>query len=853
MPLLTRHTDSSDADLAKHVVGNALVIYPAGRMTRETQELALAVAADEEHDLVVVDLPAGSPITMWEAVATALPRRGRGVRLVIGGRSRETTALAGHWLAQRLGRTVLAPDGPVIRGAGGSLFVHAGQSSGWVRFHPGRPPRWEAKRFPRPSWDSTVMSENFPTSARGIAEPLPGGVWIRPAGDDPLLQHNRMQIIEAMPCQQDVIGVVLGSPGGIPLNMDDIVRFWRELPDGTKAKLRFIHYGPMSIPRGAVLGQMIADVLKHEIVCYTGMPTGVAAEPDIRTVVGDGTFGWYSFARELAYRPAKDGEEAPAPRIISHRLPVAGAQEVAPEVYWYSIDAVVEVVQSGLLLRPPTPTPHTDAIRAIPLDPGTHNLTYDAVDDRDLERMRYLAEDLQQRLDKTTRLVSRIVHAVESIGAQSAVRPVGIAQQQIEPSTTVDWFAGELEQEATAEPVGGIGYEAEVTSVLWPSPRPRRPAIPAATAAPIRLESSPTPGPASMGPASTGAGSMAPQLPDLPAVAAVAAPDGPLDSAAVSAATGSTVEEVPVESLELSVPAVVSVELPDLPVEQAGSEIQETSAPAKERADARIQPVPEPEASALLAKRGIDDERAWLRRTLASEFGTMSTAVARVLSQHPGFQGALSRSSAQVLTDAVAVQLYLSGHGEDVDRALRTGAVGPHVPFARCVVAGLSRLPSHRGPAVFTTSPSEQELDLYRNRKLITEWGFLHALVGPCAEQQGTTDVLVWSMTARRTKLLEASENGVADRVLFVPGTSFKVLEITEADESGRGRVLLRELTAVEIDEDGRVDQNRVSLDELALNSLHRQVDKWAGTGPVTRVGPAAAHRFGALPGLLVD
>jgi hypothetical protein len=196
------------------------------------------------------------------------------------------------------------------------------------------------------------------------------------------------------------------------------------------------------------------------------------------------------------------------------------------------------------------------------------------------------------------------------------------------------------------------------------------------------------------------------------------------------------------------------------------------------------------------------------------------------------------------------VQLYLTARGQAVDDALRTATVGPHVPFARCVVAGLSRLPSHRGPAVFTTTPTPGQWQIYRDHRLLTEWGFLHALTGPAADREGSVDVLVWSMTARRTRLLE-SEDGVPERVLFVPGTSFKVLEMTEPQADGtRGQILLRELTAVEIDADGRVDPNRISLDELALNSLRRQLEQWSEQESAIRVHPASAGRFGALPGL---
>jgi hypothetical protein len=245
----------------------------------------------------------------------------------------------------------------------------------------------------------------------------------------------------------------------------------------------------------------------------------------------------------------------------------------------------------------------------------------------------------------------------------------------------------------------------------------------------------------------------------------------------------------------------------------------------------------------------MTEERAWLRKALGAEYGTMSNSMARVLSEHPGLQGALSRSSDEVLTDAVAVRLYLSERGMAIDDALRAGTVGPHVPLARCVVAGLSRLPSHRGPAVSRGTVTPAHAAYYRAHPVVTEWGFLNALVEPCSELPGDTDVLIWSMTARRTRLLEPADQP-ADRVLFVPGTGFKVLDLTEPSAGTSGLLLMRELTAAEVDENGQVDPARVSLDELALNSLRRELEKWADATQVRRTDRRSAPRLRSLPGL---
>ncbi|MFD9733130.1 hypothetical protein [Umezawaea sp. NPDC059074] len=901
MAIMTRNRESGgDVGLTKHIIGNALVVYPVGNMTKAAQDLALTVAADTENDLVVVDLPISSPISMWESVAQVLPKRRRGVRLVIGGRSRETTALAGHWLAERLKRTVLVPDGPVVRGAGGSLFVHSGQGSGWVRCSPGKPPKFEAKRFPRPTWDGGVVSENFPTSARGIAEPLPSGVWIRPIGDDPQLRAHRMRLIEIMPCQPEYVTVVLGSPGGVPLSQDDVAMMWRELPEHVRDRVRFVQYGPMSVPRG-LLGQVVADALGREVVFYAGMPIGPAVAPEIFTVRPDGSLGWHAYAREMSYRPRGSENEPPkVPSVVTHRAPIPGGQMISPGVYWYSVDAVVEVVQSGLLVRPPAATANVEAIRSVPTDPATHNLMFEADTEADLDRMEYLAGDLAQRLDNSVRTMSRVLSArsvlneqakptfshvasgfadtkssagIFEISAQAsyAALPPSIAalpapteapssfREVSAPSAPAEIEAPRYESAQLSAPVD-FGDHAPLTPpvgmpvadlVEFP---PTPPMPPSAPVGPPMTESAPVVFDAPVRPPGLGSAPVAP-----PSLESSSVDLGPAEPPAPAEYT--PVEFTPAASAPVAPP--VTEPVPDVPEpaaetveptepEAAAEPEPEPAAPAEQAAPkiARLQPVPPPEATGLLPKRGIEDERAWLRRTLATEFGTMTNSVARILSEHPGFQGALSRGSAEVLTDAVAVQLYLTVRGKAVDEALRTAANGPHVPFARCVVSGLSRLPSHRGPAVFTASPTPGQWDLYRDHKLVTEWGFLHAMTAPPAEPAGEVDVLVWSMTARRTRLLEAAD-GVQERVLFVPGTSFKVLEMTEPEAGGgRGQILLRELTAVEIDADGRVDQNRISLDELALNSLRRQLEQWADGSPSVQVNPASAERFGALPGL---
>ncbi|MCR6487876.1 hypothetical protein M8542_34125 [Amycolatopsis sp. OK19-0408] len=965
---LTRRRGGPDTDLSRQTVGNALVVHPATGMTDEAQALALGVAADAEHDLVVVDLPVDSPISLWESVAKALPRRRRGVRLVIGGRSRETSALAGQWLAERIGRPVLAPDGSVIPSAGGALFVHSGRGSGWVRFQPGRPPRWEAKRFPRPSWDSGVTSELTSTSSRGVAEPLPGGLWIRPVGVDRRLGHHRSALIRGLPALLDTMTIVLGCPGCPPLTMDDAARLWMRLPEPVRHQARFVQYGPMSVPAGTTLGQALADLLGREVGFCTGIPIGAPHEFDVWTVRYDGSLVWAPFARELAYVPGQ-----PLPRVLDHRPPISGLKEIEPAVYWYSPDAVLEVVQSGLLLRPPAAGPTAEALRGVTLDTTAHNLTYDVSSDA-AERMRFLAEDVLARLDDHTRGLSRILPAAALLAeraraatprrapAQIEGPPLQTISERLDPGAVVasSLDAVTITTAAPARVAAELGVAmvsdgpvttppARVDTGASVTPRPEAPAIPlpppavppaglraagsavsdgavqpaevaggTATDLPSGATAETTPRPSAAPPTSGGA-VPAPPPPAVPPAGVVggsagtnpapivpsgaSAASAPLPAVPLAAVVGGSVGAdpgpiVPGGAATTPPPAVppagvlagsagadpgpivpsgasaASAPPPAVPpagvvggpaagpgAEAPTSHDANTPEPPPSAASplevagggtsgARLQPTPAAEAAALVPKRGVDKEREWLRKSLGAEYGLMSNTAARILSEHPGFQGALAASPADVLTDAVAVQLYLSAKGAAVDAGLRAGRSGPHVPIARCVVAGLRRLPSHRGPASFTTSPTAAQWALYRTRKVLTEWGFLHTTTTPMSTSDGDTDFLVWSVTARRTKLLEP-DGSVADRALFVPGTSFKVLEITEPGGADRGLVLLRELTVSEVDETGRVAADRISLDELALESLRRELEMWAETDGRTPIATAAAARFGVVPGLV--
>jgi hypothetical protein len=171
--------------------------------------------------------------------------------------------------------------------------------------------------------------------------------------------------------------------------------------------------------------------------------------------------------------------------------------------------------------------------------------------------------------------------------------------------------------------------------------------------------------------------------------------------------------------------------------------------------------------------------------------------------------------------DAAALHIYLTGGAPNLDAALRAGKDGPHLDVARCAVHALLSKQPHRGGTVAAVTPTPAQWEFLRQHRILTELGFHSMLTAPPREQDGATDLLVWSMTARRTAPFG---DPVPGRVLFLPGTYFKVVELSEE------RILLRELSATEIGPDGTVDENRRSLDQLAVTSLLRFAEKWQRT-----------------------
>ena len=258
----------------------------------------------------------------------------------------------------------------------------------------------------------------------------------------------------------------------------------------------------------------------------------------------------------------------------------------------------------------------------------------------------------------------------------------------------------------------------------------------------------------------------------------------------------------------------------------------------------RIQPAPSPAACVIPPPQGIDRERRWLREAMTQQYDEAANFVLRMLSQTPGLRADPRGPAQDLLTDLVAARLYLTGAAQRVDDAIRNAAPGPHVPFGRCVTAGLRRLPSYRGPARLRATLAEAEWRWYGGRELLTEWAFCPALAAGHIPLPGDVDFLIWSLTARRAAMLEPN---VRSQVLFLPGTSFKVLRLRDGEPR---EVLLREVAAAEVGADGQLRPESGRLDDMALAGLDQAIDIWRAE-PGEDLPPGYAHRFASPPGLI--
>jgi hypothetical protein len=723
--------------LACHPVGGAILLRD-GTPDPEHTAFAVSLAADPDHTVVICDLAEEYSEQAWESVVQALAVTPGRLRLVPWREHPGGLLPVGELLGQRLARVVVAADGHPVTSAGGGLFVPPDAGTGWYRVGPGRLPRRDSRRFPKPKWTAWAPLEDMVALTPATTlRPLPSGAWLSPEGTAPARpshggSDHGQWLYSNVAWSHDTINVVLGQPGAPPVPAADVAKLWSMLPVKARQRVQFVPYGTSAPSR-----QELADALGDRVTVAAPL---------------SGTTQW---ASEPA-GAAATGQPATASPAVS-RPPTTPAASVT--------GAVRQPASS------PPVRPERQRLPAIRLESGPSG-------------------GGRQRVSAAPGGFTRDAATPPRVAIERPEEPATVKDEEREGK---DGAAAQLAARA-ADAVTGYGTAPDVAPASSPSLDPAPAPVPP-----------PDPAPAPV-----------PPLDPAPA---------PLPPVSVSSPGEALAPAVTLDGVELAAPAALAP----------------AAAPQGPGA-VRVQPVPAQDASAAHLGDGLEKERQWLQQSLSREFSATASSVARVLSQNPRLRGG---GEQEVVVDLVAVRLYLTEYGQRIDDNVRTGQVGSHVPFARCVNAGLRRLPSHRGAVRLRATLSDAEWSWYGSVRLFTEWAFCPALTDGTVKLPGNVDFLIWSATARRTSALAPEIPG---QVLFLPGALFKVLEVRDGP---RREVLLREMSARETASGEPLGLEPTPLDEMAFTGLGKANVAWLGMKQGTELPQEYAHRFGHPPGLI--
>ncbi|MFB0619616.1 hypothetical protein [Streptomyces sp. AGS-58] len=356
----------------------------------------------------MVDLPDETDDRTLEQMARAVPPGENGIRLVFGRSPLPGAVAVARWLADRLGRTVIAAAGSPLPSCGGGLFIGADRGAGWVRCEPGAPEAWDSRGFPKPSWESFLPDRPW-SLGTVVAEPVPAGLWLRPAEEGTSTDDHRMRLYGRLPVSSELLTVVAGVPGTEPLPLADVARLWQGLPAHLWPAVRFLCYGPTRLSGGRHFGDVLAQVIGEPVRMYNGMPGGADDGGEVLLVRADGSPGRPLLGQEFVHLPpARSAGPSPTPYAAAHRWPLGDLQEIRPGLHILAEDAVVEVVRSGLWVRLPHNPPHAAEVRSADPDPGRERVLCDAHSEEALPRLRQLAADLVQSFPPELRRAVRL-------------------------------------------------------------------------------------------------------------------------------------------------------------------------------------------------------------------------------------------------------------------------------------------------------------------------------------------------------------------------------------------------------------------------------------------------------------
>jgi len=467
---------------------HCLVVRAAGAAA--TDWLPAIVPAESGRTAVVVDrsavaalfgLDRGLLAQLGRQLETRPAGSAGGLRLLVGRSATPgpdaTPPLAAR-LAGALGVEVVAPDGQLVVLGRGELFS-AGATGAWCGFAPGGRVERSGSRFPSPAWQADLPLDFAPraSSAQVTVTPVPAGLWVRAAGrqaaelSDPGFAvapaPERLALLVGRPGE-------VGRPSEVPPPVTGLAEVVRALPAALREGYVVVPYGAQpgnSEPIAQQLARRLgADVLATHIVPW------YAEDGSVDPVAVDeaGRPTWRPFVSESVYHP---GQQAPTPRAWWPPLPdltVAG-----PASFWLDAGWVVEVVPSGLLVRPATLAAEPAVLRR-PVDPHHVDIVVtaafrapDNVPVLVLGAVGWLARRLPEPVQDRLRLViTDRVDPPELIGLASALRlPLDRLTPDAPPATD-DPAAGSLPAgslPAGSLPAGGPPAAAVPTGMATPA------------------------------------------------------------------------------------------------------------------------------------------------------------------------------------------------------------------------------------------------------------------------------------------------------------------------------------------------------------------------------------------------
>jgi hypothetical protein len=212
------------------------------------------------------------------------------------------------------------------------------------------------------------------------------------------------------------------------------------------------------------------------------------------------------------------------------------------------------------------------------------------------------------------------------------------------------------------------------------------------------------------------------------------------------------------------------------------------------------------------------EQRQALRNLLGHRYDMHARTVINQLAQRPALRPSSGESADAVVTDLATVAAFAAA-----DEVFATSRPGGNSAAMACLLSGVRRLPTHLG-AVLASWTYDPRF-VWRAGEVVAASVMLLAVAPPGRPPVHRPILAVWSAGGRRSSGLV--EDG--ERILFAPGSRFRVIGIEGPDPRQPTVVLLRELTGHETTSPAAAIEER---DRRALESLRRVINAEVASVP---------------------